>query len=205
MSAKSTKKLRRQTPRQPKLRTLTLEKNIWDLNASLTCANAYGVLSLASVSQGASYNQRDGAILHPEFLQVRGVIAMDPAGANSVRIILAQLHYDQANLTATDAVAPLGGVNWNITGAYNRDFVGQGLSDRRMTILHDETFVNSTNWHATHHYELRIRLSGIIRYLQSNATNVPIDGGLVLFYCDAPTTAVHATVQHYSRLVFTDA
>ncbi len=204
-SNKNSRSQRSKTDSVRPVRPMVLEKQIYDLNASLTCANAFGTVQLSSLAQGSGFNNRDGSIIHPESITVRGVVAFDPVGSNTCRVILARLRYDGANLTATDAVSPTGGVNWNMTGAYNRDFVGQSEYDRRLVILKDEVFVAGPNWHSVHHFEWRIPVGGIIRYINSNASNVPVDGALVLFYADAPTTAVHATIQHYSRLTFTDA
>jgi hypothetical protein len=184
-----------------------LEICIFDVNTTGTAAaaKAFTNLQLTNIAQGAGYNQRDGVNIAPKRLRFAMEITMDTSGSSDFRVILARTWYDQSAMSSTDAVSPSGGNAYNVVGAYNRDFIGQSRADSRLEILDDRIFEGNLGAKCNYYYSVEIPLGGLIRYLQSNATSVPVDGGIGLWYCGGSTTATLPAFVAYSRLFYVDA
>ncbi len=191
---------------QSELKQHPIELNVLDVNFNQVLTTAFVNLPLSTVTQGAAFYQRDGTVVAPKSLRIGlNVFVPSPVNTCTARVVLARVKYDNSLVSNTDAVNPAGGSGWNTVSDYNRDFVGQTKSDRRLDILKDETFCFSANGCSNISREWDIPLDGLIRFPQSSATAPPITGGLVLFMCDNPSGAVHATLLGYSRLLFADA
>jgi hypothetical protein len=207
-STKDSRRVRVCNPRASKIpRGLSLmpERSIFEVNSNYNATQVGGVLGISDIAQGVGYNQRKGALIHPRRLEIRFLIE-NLGSAQDVRLILGQLMYDEATLSATNFVNPLGGAAWNIVAPYNRDYVGQSQSDRRLRIIRDEIFHVSNTWKTSQHWFFTVSESemDLIRYLDSNASNQPIKGALVM-YSAGSTVANGPTLQWYARLEFTDA
>ncbi len=206
-SRKRSSKMSQSKPSVPRALPYRPELSNFDVNYSGTCATTFTNALISSIAQGAAYNNRDGSVVTPSSLEITGQITSLSSIENAtVRVILAKCRYDQATQTATDAVNPSGGSSFNIVGAYNRDFVGQADSDTRLVILKDEIFTMNTGSRLNVVFYWKIKTEGLIRWLSSNASNIPVDGGYSIFFvCNTSSVVTFPSINFYSRLVFADS
>ncbi len=194
----------------PRNMGITPEVSVFDVNTNFATTLAYQVLPLSNLLQGDAFNNRDGSVVQAKHIRVR-ITCQAPATSviwSYARFILALSRYDQQALAITDAVNPGGSTAWNVTGAYNQDFVGQSNSDRRLIILQDKTLAFNTGGVNSAVIEWDMPLNHLIRWLASNSSNYPVDGGLVLFFCGQASSldaGSYPTAYVYSRLEFLDS
>lgn len=170
--------------------------------ASTAITSTPSTLVLTDMATGDAARTRDGPVINLLRITIRMTASAGSSNTSS-RVVLARLLYDQATMAATDALE-----NASTASMYNRDFVAPRREGNRMEILADWFFGQSLDWNTvlTKHWE--IELSGVdkpfVRYLESNATNVPIFGALVLFFIGS-SAANGSSVAVQSRVEFLDS
>ncbi len=192
----------------PKRLVYRPEIRYYDTTQALTnVTTTASTLVLTDMPTGDAARTRDGPVIN----LLRTSIRLQAKGANGApcgRIILARLLYDEATLAVTDALE-----NASPISMYNRDFVAPRREGNRMDILADWCFAmggqaaTSSAWNTHLVKDWEINLSNLdkpfVRFLESNATNVPIFGGLVLFFISDVVNGFTAAVQ--ARVEFLDS
>lgn len=186
---------------------LAPEVQFFDVNQNYPSVNTGFAVPLSSIAQGDGAQQRDGVVLHPVALEIRGFLGVGLA-PDKVRVVIGRLLYDQASFNISQIFEyPAAGVGVN--SPYTIEYQGQSAADRRVEILYDRVFELSTDWHAIQSWSVHLPLQGakhnLIRYLTANGTNVPVMGGLFLCTVSVAALGDAPTVGFCSRLHFLDA
>ncbi len=159
------------------------EINYVDISLSAATPSFTGQWQAAStIAPGDNDQERQGNLISPLRYSVRGLVARG-AGDAYLRLIVVQLLYDAAAVTAADPLETTGSAAV-VYSTHNRDFVAPNKQANRMVVLSDTTF-NVDTYHPLQHFfqtfdkaELQ---SKTIRYLDSAGSNIPIMGALGYF------------------------
>ena len=121
-----------------------------------------------------------------------------------VRVIVAQIKYDYANITTSDFVEN-SGLALQVLSPYNRDFIAPLAQAARTHVLYDETITVDT-YHPLHFREVLLTKFPLpyIRYLESGGSYAPVDGGLVMWSAGS-VAATTPELNMTSRVEFIDS
>jgi hypothetical protein len=213
-SSKTKMRVRRSQPTrsvdkyQPNFRLPRLmpELQFFDVSTAFTIPSAGAIQVLSDIAQGDGASNRDGVVVHPISLEIRGFFGVTASGTH-VRIIIGRYLIDQASPTVAQLLENSNSPE-NIVSAYSMQYNGQSKDDRRIEILHDEnlwfnpTIATADKMHRKYSFDLSRIEKPLIRWQTSNATNVPVFGG---YFVAAFGTSNNVDVRFYSRLTFVDA
>lgn len=160
---------------------------------------------LTDVPQGASLNQRQGSFIHPKRCEIRG--CTEYSGNDDVlRLVVCRLLYDEFGAAVSNLLTDTG-TAIGVFSAGNIDFLGQSIADRKIEVLHDQTWVVTGDWHKFQPFHIKLNLMAdehnAVRYRSSGANDMPVEGALVMMLISQQSAG--PSVSYFARTSFTDS